>query len=66
MYETVRIMKDASIAFRIPADVKAELQRRADADERSLSQVVLMALRHYIDTVDAPEVKREAKRKARG
>ena len=37
-------MQDANLTIRIPSDLKAQLQSRADAQERTLTQIVVKAL----------------------
>jgi hypothetical protein len=40
--------KDTAMSFRLPADLKAELQRRADAEQRSLAQYVTLVLQAHV------------------
>lgn len=49
-------MKIAPIAFRIDPDLKADLQRLADADDRSLSNYIERVLRQHLQTVEAAAV----------
>jgi predicted transcriptional regulator len=41
--------RDAALSIRIPSALKAELQRRADADQRSLASLATIALQFYVD-----------------
>lgn len=41
--------KDAVLSFRIPADLKAALEREATADDRSVSSTVERALREWLN-----------------
>jgi predicted transcriptional regulator len=43
------MMKDSQISLRVPSDLRAELQRLADADQRSMSSLMVMALREYVE-----------------
>ena len=44
-YNRIAMRKDATLAFRIPTDLKRRLQKVAKREERSLSQVCEMLLR---------------------
>jgi predicted HicB family RNase H-like nuclease len=50
--------KDTAISFRLPADLKAALQVRADAEQRSLAQYVTIVLQRHVDDTPAPKSKK--------
>lgn len=45
-------MKDAKLDIRIPADLKHKLGMEAASDDRSMSQVVIIALKQYLSRKD--------------
>lgn len=51
------MIRDAALSIRIPADLKAELQKRADADARSLASYVTLALQKHVDRTPEPKAK---------
>jgi predicted transcriptional regulator len=52
--------RDDKFSMRLPAQLKAELQRRADAQERSLANYVTLALQEHVDRTPAPSAPSEA------
>lgn len=50
--------KDTAISFRLPADLKAALHLRADAEQRSLAQYVTLVLQRHVDSTPAPKSKK--------
>ena len=57
------MVKDANLTLRVPADLKAELEKLAKAEDRSLAYVVLRLLR---DGLEREAVRAEASRSRRG
>ena len=49
--------KDAPLAFRIPGDLKARLQKIADREARSISQVCELLLLIGVETYEAEGTK---------
>jgi hypothetical protein len=50
---TIAVMKkDAPLAFRIPGDLKAKLQKIADREARSISQVCELLLSIGVETYE--------------
>lgn len=43
-----RAMKESSIGIRIEADLRAELQKMADAESRSLSSMIILILKDAV------------------
>ena len=55
---TIQFMKkDAPLAFRIPGDLKARLQKIADREARSISQVCELLLLIGVETYEAEGTK---------
>ena len=44
-----RMMRDDKFSMRMPAELKAALQRRADAEDRSLASYVTRVLQAHVD-----------------
>jgi predicted HicB family RNase H-like nuclease len=44
-----RMARDDKFSMRLPADLKAELQRRADAEDRSLAAYIVLALQKHVE-----------------
>ena len=49
--------RDEKFSMRLPAELKAELQRRADADSRSLAAYVVLALQKHVEGTPEPKAK---------
>ena len=43
-----RMSNDDKLSMRLPAELKAELQRRADAESRSLAAYIVLALQQHL------------------
>ena len=52
-------MRDDHLSVRVPADLKAALQRRADAEQRTLASYVHHVLHQHVE--NTPEPKRAPK-----
>jgi hypothetical protein len=50
--------KDEALNLRVPADVKAALKRAAEADDRSVSSMVLRILREWLAATPGPRPRR--------
>lgn len=48
LLEKVRMSKTAALGFRIPEDMKAALEAAAKADDRSVSALVTIILRDWL------------------
>jgi predicted transcriptional regulator len=44
----VKALKDTTVTFRLPGDVRADLERVAEAQDRSMSWIVVQAVREYV------------------
>lgn len=53
-YIVVMAKRTALIAFRVTAGMKAELERLAEADRRSLSSYIELALERHVAEVTKP------------
>ena len=51
-----RMTRDEKFSMRLPAELKAELQRRADAEARSLGAYVVLALQQHVATAPTSAV----------
>lgn len=47
--------RDEKFSMRLPAELKAELQRRADAQERSLANYVTLVLQEHVESTPEPK-----------
>jgi predicted HicB family RNase H-like nuclease len=54
--------RDDKLSMRLPAELKAELQRRADAQERSLANYITLALQEHVDNTPEPSASKTAKK----
>lgn len=54
--------KDAPLSIRIKADLKASLEALAEADRRSLSSYVELALEEHVERVKASAAKNKRSR----
>jgi predicted DNA-binding protein len=52
------MMRDDHLSVRVPADLKAALQRLADAEQRTLASYVHHVLHHHVESVEGPRVAR--------
>jgi predicted HicB family RNase H-like nuclease len=50
-----RMPRDEKFSLRLPADLKAALQRRADAEDRSLASYVVLALQQHVKNTPEPK-----------
>ena len=50
-----RMPHDDKLSMRLPADLKVELQRRADAESRSLAAYIVLALQQHVASTPDPE-----------
>jgi hypothetical protein len=61
-----RMKKDERFSLRLPADLKDELQRRADAESRSLAAYMVLVLQAHVGArppdVPSPTFQRAAAR----
>ena len=46
---TIHMAKDAVVSYRIPADLKAALQRLADTDKRKLGPYIQIVLEEHVE-----------------
>jgi predicted HicB family RNase H-like nuclease len=53
--------RDDKLSMRLPAELKAELQRRADAQERSLANYIVLALQQHVDNTPAAKASKPKK-----
>jgi predicted transcriptional regulator len=51
-----RVPRDTSVTFRLPGDVRADLERIAEAQDRSMSWIVVQAVREYVQR-ELPAIK---------
>jgi predicted DNA-binding protein len=54
-------MRDEHLSVRVPADLKAALQRLADAEQRTLASYVHHVLHQHVESVEGTRVARPAK-----
>jgi predicted transcriptional regulator len=55
-----RFMQDANLTIRIPSDLKARLQERADVESRTVTQIVVKALQTASNRWATATTKKEA------
>jgi hypothetical protein len=46
---TIHMIKDAVVSYRIPAELKAALQKLADADKRKLGPYIQIVLEEHVE-----------------
>jgi hypothetical protein len=51
--ETKKETPESPISLRVPPEMRARLQQIADDDMRSLSNLILLVLKKYLDGLDA-------------
>lgn len=67
-FACVKVLKDVSLTIRLSNPLKQALERAAEKDRRSLSQLVGLALEQFLESRHEwppADAKREAKRSAR-
>jgi predicted HicB family RNase H-like nuclease len=47
--------RDDKLSMRLPAELKAALQRRADAQERKLANYITVVLQQHVDSTPEPK-----------
>ena len=52
------MQKDDKFSMRLPAEMKAELQRRAETESRSLAAYIVLALQQHLERTPAPKSKK--------
>jgi hypothetical protein len=57
--------KDEKFSLRLPADLKAALQRRAEAETRSLAGQIVHVLTRYVEETPEPGAGKSAKKGAK-
>jgi hypothetical protein len=57
--------KDEKFSMRLPADLKAALQRRAEAETRSLAGQVVFILKKYVEETPEPGAGKTSKKAAK-
>jgi predicted DNA-binding protein len=55
------MMRDDHLSVRVPADLKAALQRLADAEQRTLASYVHRVLHQHVESVDRTRIAKSAK-----
>jgi hypothetical protein len=55
--------RESQISFKIPAALKDAIQRRAEAERRSVSAYVMMLLEKHVEETPEPEPQRAKSRK---
>jgi predicted DNA-binding protein len=55
------MMRDEHLSVRVPADLKAALQRLADAEQRTLASYVHHVLHQHVETIEGPRSLKTAK-----
>jgi predicted transcriptional regulator len=43
-----KVLKDSTVSLRVPGDLRADLEDLADADQRSMSSLMVKVLREYV------------------
>jgi predicted DNA-binding protein len=54
-------MRDDHLSVRVPADLKAALQRLADAEQRTLASYVHHVLHQHVESIEEPRTGKLAK-----
>jgi hypothetical protein len=53
--------RDTILSFKIPSSLKDAIQRRAEAERRSVSSYIMLLLEKHVEETPEPEIKSASK-----